>query len=300
MPRPPTADYSIEIDFKKGTDNPSRVFRAMTGLIETFQTIDEKLVNSIDVKIEPVLMLEDVEAGSLRGWFRSALEAADDEALKNLNWKPQVGKYLVRGKYYLIDFLAHNTTITDRKQITGLSGKLLAASEETDVKRIPVYVPIPEAEIVESLELLTDATSVLDKEDHVKYITPEEEISFNLEFSFSPDSIEELLTKETLEYDQPMILKVKKPDYLGESMWEFRFEGRSLSAKIIHQEWLTTFQERQVDVRPGDVLRAFVHVEAKYGYDGEVVKIHYKVIRVDEVIRTEEPSQDDLFDDAAR
>ena len=35
-----SADFSIYIDFKKDSEDPSRVFRAMTGLIETCELVD--------------------------------------------------------------------------------------------------------------------------------------------------------------------------------------------------------------------------------------------------------------------
>ena len=96
-----SADFAIQIDFQKGEENPSRVFKCMTELIERFQEIDKDLAGSIDVKIEPVMALEEIESGSITVWLRSALDAVEDSALKNLNWKPAVGKYLVKAKYLL-------------------------------------------------------------------------------------------------------------------------------------------------------------------------------------------------------
>jgi hypothetical protein len=81
-----------------------------------------------------------------------------------------------------------------------------------------------------------------------------------------------------------LILKVKKPDYLGESMWDMKHENRTIKAKITDEGWLMDFQRREVDVRPGDALRAKVRMETKYGYDGEVVGIYYTIIEVVEVI----------------
>ena len=51
------------------------------------------------------MVLEDVEAGSLKTFFRNVLQATDNQALKNLNWKPIVGNYLVQAKYVLLQWL---------------------------------------------------------------------------------------------------------------------------------------------------------------------------------------------------
>jgi hypothetical protein len=79
---PPDADFGIRIDFKKSVGNPRRVFDAASLLIEGFERLDDTVIEAIDSKIEPVLVLEDVEAGSIIIWLRNVLTAVDDEALK--------------------------------------------------------------------------------------------------------------------------------------------------------------------------------------------------------------------------
>src|SRR3989442_1120166 len=99
------ADFCLKIDYVRGSRNPARVFQAMSRLIEACDSIDHSLIKSIDAKIEPVLLLEDVETSSIKAWLRQVVESAEDDALKSGEWKKIVGTYLVKGKYYLIDFL---------------------------------------------------------------------------------------------------------------------------------------------------------------------------------------------------
>ena len=145
------------------------------------------------------------------------------------------------------------------------------------------------------MRLLGESVSDLREGDQAKYITTEEEASFNLNFQFSPASIEDLLIKEIIDHETPMILKVKKPDYLGESMWNFRFEKKMIQAKILDVARLKDFQNRKVEVRPGDGIKANVRVSVRYGYDGEVVAMHYFLLEVLEVIRSKSPGQNTLF-----
>ena len=109
-------------------------------------------------------------------------------------------------------------------------------------------------------------------------------MTINAKFKLVPESIEDLLTQEILTSTSEMILKVKKPDYLGESMWEFRHGTRPFEAKILDSEWLKEFQNRKYDVRPGDSLRTIVKTEVQYGYDNEVVAVHNLIEKVKEVI----------------
>jgi hypothetical protein len=156
--------------------------------------------------------------------------------------------------------------------------------------------PLPETAIVESLKIISDPLSSLQSGDTAVYITADDqEAAFNISFTFSPETIQDLLTKETITSTPVMILKVKRPDYLGEAMWEFRHEGHPFPAKILDVDWLKRFQERKVEVRPGDALRARVEVHVHYGYDGEVVNTHRSILEVLEVIQLEPPPQQTGF-----
>jgi hypothetical protein len=99
---PERADFGLYINFDKGSDFPRRVFQAADQMISAFIAFDHMLAASLPLSIEPVLLLEDIEAGSLLIWLRNALKQTDDQAIKELDWKPQVGRYFVKGKYLLV------------------------------------------------------------------------------------------------------------------------------------------------------------------------------------------------------
>jgi hypothetical protein len=101
------------------------------------------------------------------------------------------------------------------------------------------------------------------------------------------------MTKETIESSAEMILKVKKPDYLGDSMWDFKHEKKTIPAKIEHADWLLRFQRREVDVRPGDSVRAVVGFTTKYDDRYNVIAIRYSILEIIEIIK--QPLQDTIF-----
>jgi hypothetical protein len=297
MTKPPKADYCIEIQFEKGSRDPARVFRTMQEMIETFHEFDRSLVKAIDSSIEPVLILEDIESGSIRSWLSNILEAVDDDALKNIDWKPAVGKYLVKAKYFAVDFLNGKTQISNASEVRQLEDKIHEIAKETDVKWLPVYEKIPPKRLLHSLERISSSLSHLQKNDNASYlISDDEKVNFNLEFSLVPESIDDLLTKDKIASQAEMILKVKKPDYLGESKWDFRHGGRSFPAKIIHREWLESFQDREVDIRPGDSIRAKVEIINKYDFDGELISTDHSILQIFEVIQISSSKQIEMFD----
>jgi len=285
------ADFCIEVDFNKNSENPSRVFRCMSDLIETFQQIDQTFVRSIDIQIETALILEDIETGSLKTWLINTLEAVNDDALKNIDWKPLVGQYLVKAKYIILKKIEGKTSITNRNDIIDIQRELLEFAESTNVRQIPAYNPVTQKDIVASIEKITIALEPLSKEDKVTYVTPDERVPFNLDIQISPEEIEDLITREQIEATCVMIMKVKKPDYLGESKWEFIFDNHIIHVKIVDTAWLEDFQKRKLDVRPGDSIKARVLVRTKYDYDFDVIGTYYDALEIIEILRPENSSQ---------
>lgn len=284
MQQPLSTDFCITIDFKKSSKYPTRIFRTLIDLIESFNTFDSDIIQTISSKIEPVMLLEDIEEGSIKTWLRTVVNSVDDDAMKKLDWKQLVGSYLVKSKYAVIKFLEDKEEITDRTQVEDLRNQLFTLAKETDVLHIPSYVAASNDFIINSIKNITDAASSLSQEDKLSYETTDLQAPFNLGFRITPEAIEDLLTKEVIKSNIEMILKIKKPDYLGDSMWEFKHERKSFPAKIIDMQWLKDFQRRKFEIRPGDSLRAQVEVATKYDYKGEVVSSYYTIVKVREII----------------
>jgi hypothetical protein len=293
-PKPLDSDFGIEIDFQPGTDAPSRVFKTITALIEAFQIVDHQLAESV-ARIEPVLLLENIETGSIIVWLRNKLELLDDDALKSGDWKKVVGTYLVRAKYVMIDFINKRSTISSKVEVEELQAELLEAAKETNVLMIPVYHPLPLPQVLDCVKLLGEATHELRPEDTAKYLSDSGNAQFNASFSISPETLQQLVTREVIVTRIPMILKVKKPDFLGESMWEFRHENRTIEAKVLDEVWLEKFRHRSIVLKPGDAIKAVVESEVNYSFEGDVVSASHKIIKVEELISFERGIQNTLF-----
>jgi hypothetical protein len=294
-PRPPEADFGIEISYERHSDAPARVFKTMTALIEAFEFVDRELVSSV-ARISPVLLLEDIESGSIKTWLRTKLESVDDQVLKSGDWKQAVGACLVKSKYIIIDFLRDKTTITTKAEMEGLQSRLLETARDSDVLGIPSYRPVPIERVAESVRRIGEATQNLKLSDKAKYMSDLGDVDFNLGFSVAPDSFEALITRESIVNQAVMILKVKKPDFLGESMWDFKFQGRTIEVLFRDFEWLKRFRERTVVLRPGDAIKGLVETEVRYSFEGEALSTRNTLIRVDEVISVENPSQSEFFE----
>ena len=131
--------------------------------------------------------------------------------------------------------------------------------------------------------------------DRASVITPDGDLEMNLSIRLDIENIEALAVRETQTINVPsIVLIVKKPDYLGISMWDLRHGRRTISARIEDAEWLTRFQGRQIDVRPGDALRCQARIDFLYGHDNELIAERYTVEKVHEVLEAQD-DQASLF-----
>ncbi|MGN6729090.1 MAG: hypothetical protein ACTHJG_04570 [Rhodanobacteraceae bacterium] len=276
--------FEITIDFTPGEGDPARVFKAMSGLIEAMTSLDSHLASSFDVSIDASLVLDRVEAGSVKGIFRDIIAGIPDEAIKDVEWKKIFGHYLLRAKYVMLKWLEETPKISHRDDVRVLEGDLLLAAEQTDLKQLPAYAPPRTELLLSDVHAIRESLDILAESDTASYSQAGETIKFNRELEISTEIIREVLTKEVVKASSKRIVKVKKPDYLGQSMWGFQYDGRAIDAKVADSDWLVKFQARQVDVRPGDSLSVLLYEEISYGYDGEVVHRYYEIERVDEIL----------------
>lgn len=279
------ADFCLTIDYEKGVGSPSRVFRAMSDLIDALQETDKNLVGGIDAKLTPILLLEDIETGSVKAWLKQAIKSVADEGLKKGDWKQVVGKYLVDTKYAIVRFLDKKVDLTDALELEKLVSEIYELAESTDVNRIPAYEPLPREKLLSSIDKINNALAPLNDTDKAIFSKSDgEETSFNLSLYIAPEAISDLITSEVLETTSKMILKVKKPDFPGNSQWEFKHDNRIITARILDEDWIESFRNGNILIKPGDAIRANVLIEVNYGYDREVVSTNYRIITVDEVI----------------
>jgi len=251
-------------------------------MIQALQSLDRVLCQSVDSKIEPLMVLEDIEAGSIKIWLANALQRVDDDGLKTLDWKPVFGKYLVRTKYAYIKWVNKE----DKDQgLLGLAKEMKMLAQEVDIKHIQDHMPPSIQELSEITKKVESAKQILLPTDKIAFMSKDEKpIDFDLSVRWSDEELSDLAIKETTKFEKmPITLIVKRPDYLGKSKWDFRHGKKQITAKIEDLGWLNEFQSRKVDIRPGDALRCLVTIEHKYGFDNELAEEEYTVTKVEGV-----------------
>jgi hypothetical protein len=282
---PPDADFSFTIDFKRGTGDPRRVFDAASELISGFEMFDGAVAASIDSQTKTVMVLEDVQSGSLRVFLKNVLKRVDDEALKSLEWKKAVGAALVRAKYVALEFL-DSEEASGSDAVYSLLHDLREIAEETDIRHLPDYPPIHEGRLISSLDKIQDAKRILAPGDRLTIETDGKTYEVDLTKTWSPATAIEVPDTRETRSEGEVIFGIRRPDLLGEAMWQFSHGKVNISASISDERWLQKFHDRQIALYSGDSMRCRVTFTYVYDEDGGLLEQKTDVIEVLEIIRS--------------
>lgn len=288
-----TADFELRAVFDKKSRDPQRVFQTLSELIPVLQELDHLLLQSIDPEFEAELILDDIEIGSIRTILKTFIKSLPDEGLLDLDYKRILGQYLVNCKYMLLKWLDGKYEINGRTDLNAIIGDLFKEAEKIEVTPIPAPTPISDQQLVKVINKIQHSLRHLHATDSVEYISKRGKVSLNKELQV--DNLDKLLVEQSETFDNIMIMKVKMPDYLGEKMWEFRYDNHVVDVKINDYDWLQQFQQGDVDLKPGDSLKAKVQVVVDYGYNHEVIHKHYFLVKVIEIIHNQKNKQYKIF-----
>jgi hypothetical protein len=163
---PPDADFSFRIVFEKGHGDPRRIFDAASQLIDGFEELDGAVTGSVDAKIRASMVLEDIEAGSIRVWLSSILKKIDDQGLRDGEYKKAIGPALVEAKYAAIGYLDKNQDDA-AKGADELREQLRQLAARSDIRLLGDYAPTHEAKLVAALDSIQDAKRSLGPKDRL-------------------------------------------------------------------------------------------------------------------------------------
>jgi hypothetical protein len=287
--------FAIKIDFNKDTESPSLILSTLSELVDIFQRLDRALIKTIPVDLEPIVLLEDLEYSSIKLWLKNIFKKSSDSEL--IEYDPnKISNYLNESRFAIVNFAERTTTITNNSFDKVQEEIYESLSRINPTQEMPIYTEIPKKEIISTLQGFQKSIQPLNSEDKVTFMTDSGKVaSLRTSFDFSPENLEDVLTSEIIENTNIEILKIKKPDYLGSSQWEFMGE-RVFLAKISDMEWIQRFHSRDFSLGPGDGIKAEVKTIVKYDWDNNVIASKREITKVIEVIYTEKNQNLTIFD----
>lgn len=146
-----------------------------------------------------------------------------------------------------------------------------------------------------NLEALSNSSKSLIDKENASYIKKDKIIPISKDCVVDAQSLHDQLIEEEFETDTTKILKIKKPDYLGNSMWEFKHDNHYIKAKISDEKWLKKYQSGEEPTAPGDALKVKIKESFKYDKHGNVISSIHKIYEVIKILRQIEDKQINAF-----
>jgi hypothetical protein len=293
---PPEVDADLELKIDYHEDgSAARAFEIAAALIRAFEDVDSVFAKSIDSSIQTALIVEDLQKSSIRIFLRNLLKAADDDALKTLDWKPLVGQYLVKAKYAALRWLDQDASSENVPRITDLTDEIALLARESDVRHLPDY-PLPNAaRLIQSLESIQAVKRKFQPGEGLTITLGKEDYKVKLEQDWSPtELVKDAAGPKELVNEQELYLLLHKIDMLGGTQWAFKFGKASIRASIEDTEWKAEYNSRRIALLPGDALHVILRIEQHYSQRGELIETKHSIKKVLGVI-PKSPPNGELF-----
>lgn len=274
--------FCITIDYQRDS-NPSVIFQTLSEIIAAFQDFDSEVATAISEKMESTVILEEIGTGSIRAWFAAQLRDTDDEAIKKCDYKAIIGRLLVKVKYWLLNLLEEEETL-DQAKIETVQNKVDELIEDTQIKHLAAYKKVSQKVIVQTYVRTARSIACLGQGDKVVFSSIYGEVRLERQTHISNEIIENLLVAKSDVSESNALLKVKKPDYLGESRWTFYLNSHPIEAKIEDENWLNSFRHREILLKPGDSLDTRLKVEMRFDAEGLPLPTRYTIIKVYKIV----------------
>ena len=278
--KPEDADFGVTIDFQRGVSDPVKIFESMAMMLGAFKELDRVLIGAVDPEAIPTMVLEDVEAASITSWVRTALGKVDDDALKSLDIKKQIGSYAVKAKYKVMKFLDEKETLRKKQELQDLVNNLNTLGVDMP-NRVQLFHKQIEAEdLLGPMDQLQDAKKLLGVKDKVYLKSDIETYEVDTSSTQRPSEFIVKSTTYTKSGEMLMVLMVKKPDYLGHSLWEFKNGQNTISAHVLDTLWLDKFRHGRVILQPGSALSCNVEYQHEFNENDELLATKHNIIEV--------------------
>ncbi|AOT10438.1 hypothetical protein [Pseudoalteromonas luteoviolacea] len=268
-------DICIKIDFEHNSHHPQRVFDSMSHLISSIELFHLCFLNSVAVETQSEFLLSNVKEGSLESWL--SLRIKGDVTSDK---KRRLADYLNRCTELVLEFIYDKETIKSIDEIDSLEQSISSMAHEMDLEEFPNVFSLDKHRLLKGYSEIGKATNSLNTIDeaYLKSHTTIKKINKN--FYLSDEELQSLVVDRIEEASSTETLIVKKPDLLGNSMWDFMKDKRSISAKLLDPTWLNKFHQRRVIIAPGDALYCDLLTLIFYDKKGEIIDVKYQISRV--------------------
>lgn len=266
--------------------NAVRVLGIVYEITEAIARIDQEITSSVNEKVASELILKSLNQGSVKAYLANKLRNIDDEDIRKLDYRAILGKLLVEIKYELLSWLEKE----NKEGIIQLEAKINQHIDSSEISDLRVSRRINIKAIFNGLRVLEEAKQKLHSGESINVaLAKKPPIIIANDVDWSLDEIvEDSLTVKKFPAAEALLI-VKRPDYLGNSKWDFKYKDLKISAAIEDLDWLKDFHDRNVIIKPGDGLLCLLETSITYDHHMLEVDRDFRITKVKEVVDASSP-----------
>jgi hypothetical protein len=275
--------YEVKLDYKQGESDPADAFSVYAKVIKSFKRLDTLMGLSINSNISCKLTLDDIIPGSIISKMKAWLEGADGSLVQNtMPDKKSIQEFVDTGVKIFVETL-NDTKIESAQQVNDIKDKIEKLAVDNEIDNILTYTsPSPKA-ILNVANSFAKSVKQLSENESIYYHCNNDIIPIRKNIEVCFDKISEEFVNETTSVEGEMILKIKKPDLLENTLWTFKYD-KPIQAYIDDAEWLKNFRDGKIPLFSGDSLLTNVKIIAKYDKTGNLIREEYTVTKVKDKI----------------
>jgi len=291
--------YRVAIDYDKTDNSPVELLGTAAKAVAALENIDNKVLEKLDRSSEFRTFLENIEEGSIiinlrvGSGFESQVPIGEDAEIGKII--PDV-LYLAKIKIFS---LFQSDKMISRVGLEESARALNEIIKRFSVNKIGIYREFRVEDVADAVELIQEVGPYLRVKERVSVILKGYDGLVFPRNVIMPNGVRnELLVKRIdLDTDRNVILLVKKPDYLGNSMWDVMYGKKRIAVKITDLDFVMKFHKREWghSILPGDSIEADLILHNQIGYDSNVLKTTYEIRKVVRSLPKVEDDQEKLF-----
>jgi hypothetical protein len=233
------------------------------------------LTSALNLNATNELKFSSVRGGSIFGDFKNLISVPSDDSIRNLEFKKIIGSYVHKCWRAFIDWLSEIDKIVEDEGYLSLMNRIMIEAAGTNVNPLPIYKNLLISDLRKIIKLVDTMAREEIPGQKVELSVDTENFKFPVKKIESVDKMPEI---ETGNFEG--VLSIKKPDFLGDSLWEFYYQNRRVVGHMLDQSFLNGFRKGELVLVPGSDIYVTGTFEAPYQNTAkiDVVKVvsHYK------------------------
>ncbi|MEM9420458.1 MAG: hypothetical protein AAGA25_15620 [Planctomycetota bacterium] len=264
----------VEYDFDN-EKSPGEVIKTTGEVVDAVSSSSSDAASNIDLKDRYRDRLDSMEDGSVLVNLRHEIRIRGEVVVDPGNAFQFIFEYLqgVQRIFEDVDRLSAEVVKSFREA-------MIERALSLNLNGLQVYQPSSLQQIADLVLMFQSPMSRLGNSESFKLVSKRGEIQFSKKIITSRETNLQIFTEEVITEVCTDVLLIRKPDLLGNSMWDLIWEGRNIHAHISDVRWLSDFRESRGKVQAGSWIHARFTVKRYVDEDGKPFKYEYFITDV--------------------